>query len=595
MTTDALKLLQDPRRFAIYSRKSKFTEKGDSVKNQIDLCRKYILEKYEGTREEDILVYEDEGFSGGNTNRPHFKEMMRAVKKNELKAIVVYRLDRISRSISDFSEMYTQLTHMDVAFISESEEFDTSTPMGRAMMHIATVFAQLERETTALRIRDNMLELAKTGRWLGGMTPTGYQSVGEERVTIDGKKRRLFKLDIISEEADTVRLIFRLFLEMNSLTRTETYLLQNHIVTKNAREYTRFSIKNILQNPVYMIADEDAWDYFNRLGVELFAEKGDFDGTRGVIAYNKTNQKASKSHEIRDIGEWIIAVGKHSGLVSGADWAKAQRLLEQNSSKSYRKPRSHVALLSGLLFCGNCGSFMRPKMTRRINAAGETVYTYLCETKEKSRRKNCDVKTVNGNTLDSGILEKIQRLPENRFEFIRALERTKQDIQDGRQETEAELDNLRKNLAELQKEIAGLVGVLAKAENTPAYTHILNQINELDGKEKQIRRRMEELEAVTRQNACSDKDFNTFRQRLASFDNAVNIMSVEQKRAALRVLVRRIEWDGEDMHVYLSGAREGEMPLSGLKGGKGGKSSYTGDSGILPTTEKKEPLREDSE
>lgn len=73
MTTDAMKLLQDSRKFAIYSRKSKFTEKGDSVKNQIDLCRKYILEKYEGTREEDILVYEDEGFSGGNTNRPSFQ------------------------------------------------------------------------------------------------------------------------------------------------------------------------------------------------------------------------------------------------------------------------------------------------------------------------------------------------------------------------------------------------------------------------------------------------------------------------------------------------------------------------------------------
>ena len=93
---------------------------------------------------------------------------------------------------------------MNVAFISQSEEFDTSTPMGRAMMHIATVFAQLERETTALRIRDNMLELSKTGRWLGGTTPTGYKSVGEELITIDGKKRKLYKLGIIPEEADTI-------------------------------------------------------------------------------------------------------------------------------------------------------------------------------------------------------------------------------------------------------------------------------------------------------------------------------------------------------------------------------------------------------
>lgn len=101
---------------------------------------------------------------------------MRAVKKNELKAIVVYRLDRISRSISDFSEMYTQLTHMDVAFISESEEFDTSTPMGRAMMHIATVFAQLEREPRPSVSGTICWIGRKAGRWLGGMTPPAIRA-----------------------------------------------------------------------------------------------------------------------------------------------------------------------------------------------------------------------------------------------------------------------------------------------------------------------------------------------------------------------------------------------------------------------------------
>lgn len=591
MTEDAIKLLRDPRHFAVYSRKSKQSEKGDSIKNQIDLCKKYILDKYEGTQEKDILVFEDEGFSGGNTNRPHYQEMMKAVKKNMIKAIVVYRLDRITRSISDFSDMYSRLTHMNVAFISQSEEFDTSTPMGRAMMHIATVFAQLERETTALRIRDNMLELSKTGRWLGGTTPTGYKSVGEELITIDGKKRKLYKLGIIPEEADTIRQIFHLFLELNSLTKVETYLLQNHIPTKNGKDFTRFSIKNILQNPVYMIADEQAWAYFEQLGVELFAEKARFNGKRGIIAYNKTNQKASKSHEVRDVSEWIITVGKHPGLISGADWVRVQQLLRQNSSKSYRKPRSNVALLSGLLFCGNCGGFMRPKLTDRKNEAGERIYTYMCETKEKSRRKNCDIKTVNGNTLDKAIIEEIKKLSENSSDFIRELERTKQELQADSNEIDVQIESLREALTENQKKIDKLVTALTEAEDTPARVHILNQINERDDKEKQIQHRIEELESVSHQDSYGEEDFNLLRQMLQSFGNTVDNMSVEQRRSALRVFVQRIEWDGQDMHVYLFGSREAEVDLSGVKDEKGEESGDSNDSSGSMWVEGGGPLR----
>lgn len=156
---------------AIYSRKSRFTGKGESIGNQVELCKEYIRTHYGEATLNYITVYEDEGFSGGNLNRPAFKKMMEAARSHQFGAIIVYRLDRISRNISDFSGLIEELSYLNIAFISIKEQFDTSTPMGRAMMYIASVFSQLERETIAERIRDNMHELAKTGRCSAARRP----------------------------------------------------------------------------------------------------------------------------------------------------------------------------------------------------------------------------------------------------------------------------------------------------------------------------------------------------------------------------------------------------------------------------------------
>jgi site-specific DNA recombinase len=188
--------------------------------------------------------------------------MMEAVRKRKFKAIVVYRLDRISRNITDFAGLVDELTKLDVSFVSIREQFDTSTPMGRAMMFIISVFSQLERETIAERIRDNMHELAKTGRWLGGNAPTGFRSEPVSKVTVDGKNRKSFKLVPIPDEAEIPKLIFDLYTEFDSLTAVEAELFRQRIKTKCGKDFTRFAIKNILQNPVYMVADGGAYQYF---------------------------------------------------------------------------------------------------------------------------------------------------------------------------------------------------------------------------------------------------------------------------------------------------------------------------------------------
>ena len=118
-----VRLINDPRKFAVYTRKSKFTGKGESIDNQFETCKEYIKYHYPDTKDEDILEFLDEGYSGGNTNRPHFRELMNSIKKNEIKAVVVYRLDRISRNVADFAKMYQEFALMNVAFISTSERY----------------------------------------------------------------------------------------------------------------------------------------------------------------------------------------------------------------------------------------------------------------------------------------------------------------------------------------------------------------------------------------------------------------------------------------------------------------------------------------
>ena len=137
-----------------------------SIQGQIDLCRKEA--------QGEVTVYQDKGFSGKNTNRPDFQRMMADVEKGLVQRVIVYRLDRFSRSLADFSQLWEVLGQHGVEFISVNEKFDTSTPVGRAMLSIIMVFAQLERETTAERVRDNYYQRAKLGSWPGGPAPYGF-------------------------------------------------------------------------------------------------------------------------------------------------------------------------------------------------------------------------------------------------------------------------------------------------------------------------------------------------------------------------------------------------------------------------------------
>ncbi len=580
------------KQFVIYSRKSKFTGKGESIENQIEMCRQYIAAHYSKEEADTALVYEDEGFSGGTLERPKFKKMMSDSQKIKFFAIVVYRLDRISRNIGDFAKLIEDLGNREIGFISIREQFDTSSPMGRAMMYIASVFSQLERETIAERIRDNMRELSKTGRWLGGTTPTGYESESISCVTVDGKTHKACKLKIIPDEINLVKLIFDKFIETGSLTKTDQFLIQGCYKTKCGKTFTRFAIKSILSNLVYMIADEDAYNYLVENDVELFSEKEAFDGKHGIMAYNRTLQRPGKATQVKPMNEWIVSVGKHEGVIPGAVWVQVQNLLELNKSKSYRKPRSNVALLSGIFYCGKCGNYMRPKMSDRLTAMGEPIYTYLCTTKEHSRGHVCDMKNVGGNMIDAKIIAAVKCFGKQNSDMAKQIMQTKKRINGNREGYGAEVAKIKSQIEENEKDIKALVISLGKTEGTNAEKYIMEQIDELHEKGKDLKKRFAELETIMQQHDLTEIEFDLIRQLLSTMGKNIEEYSVEQKRTAIRTFIRKIVWDGENAHVYLF-HNEGDYEFSKLPDGvnSSGNDKYLNGN----SSEYDEPLREDSE
>ena len=543
---------------AVYSRKSKFTGKGESVQNQEELCREYVRVHYGEDALNRLIVYEDEGFSGGDLNRPGFKNMMDAARKKRFQALIVYRLDRISRNISDFAGLIEELTRLDIDFVSIKEQFDTGTPMGRAMMYIASVFSQLERETIAERIRDNMHELAKTGRWLGGTTPTGYASETVESVSPGGKTKRACRLRLIPEEADKVRLIYSLYLELDSLAGTEARLMQLGIQTKNGRSFTRFSIRGILQNPVYLTADLEAYEYFEQSGSEIFSEKEAFDGAHGMMVYNRTRQEKGRTTKLLPPGQWIVAVGDHPGLIPGGRWTAVQKSLEQNKIKSYRKPRKNEALATGLLFC-SCGSRMYPKLGRRRKTGDGRPYAYVCRTKERSQRQACAADNARGEELDAALTELTGSLKEDKECFLSLLRQGRRFCLSGESGVQIRLSAAKREREEIERKQRGLADSLAMFQEQEAKEEAVRHMEELGRRRRELDGEIWHLKTILYREILSDSEIREKGRSLSELAGIMGVMVAEQKRAVLNALIQRIIGDENTAYVILKGVSDEEL------------------------------------
>lgn len=538
----------------IYSRKSKYTGKGESVENQVDLCKQKLLTKYPDLNDKNIKVFTDEGFTGANTNRPAFQKMMSLIRENKVDSVTCYRLDRVSRNVGDFCNLINELQTYNVGFVSIREDFDTTSPMGKAMMLICSVFAQLERDTIAERIRDNMMELAKTGRWLGGTTPTGFKSLEMQSLTVDGKKKKLFKLKEIPEEKLIINLLKDKYLEIKSQTGLETYTIQNNIKTKNGKRFTRWSLVNILSNPVYSMADADAYDYFTSKGALVVGDKKDYNGKFGLMVYNKTNQLTKKGKTDNPINEWIVAIGKHKGFFSGKEYVEVQNLLMLGTNRRFRKSALNNSLLSGILRCSYCGSFMRPKIYKS-EVDGKPRFTYLCELKDKSRRTKCNHKNLNGNEIDKKVLEIIKNLTNSKKEYYQALKKLANEKINKLDTKSNELYTLTNEIKKNDKDITSLIDKI-KIVPEDIVIDLTKEIQRLKNANIELERQIKKLNI----NKTSIIDYNNITKIvfdiIDSYFSRFYELDLLQKRALIKLIISSLYSDGENLILNLTGTRE---------------------------------------
>lgn len=335
---------------AIYARQSLFKKDSLSIDAQIELCKQYA--------KGDAVVYSDAGFSGKNTNRPEFKRMMADVKAGKISRVVCYRIDRISRSIADFGKIWDELSARNVEFVSVSEQFDTGTPIGRAMLYIIMVFAQLERETTAQRVTDNYYKRVREGAWPGGPAPFGFDLAREN---LHGK------IQTVLVPNGDMQHVIKMFDRYAAGTVSLGTLASDMRRSDHERSWTNVSVKRILNNPIYACADADLYAYYNALGAQIDNPISEYDGTRSALLIG---YRYADSRQRRDITQQHLILSSTSGVVASDTFVRAQKCLAKNQQIK-NSAGSQYSWLSGLLKCAACGYAIKVQHDAR---GGKTYY-----------------------------------------------------------------------------------------------------------------------------------------------------------------------------------------------------------------------------
>ncbi len=493
-------------RCAIYTRVSTDDQaRGEynSLDTQRDICQHSIaIHRHEGW--EATHFFDDAGFSGKNLERPGIQALLHAIRSGEVKVVVAYKLDRITRSLPDFYALWKVLEQHDVHFVSATQSFDTSTPMGMLMVNMLLSFAQFERETTVERVRHKLEERAKRGLWNGGWAPLGY---AHDPVT----KR----IEIHPEESVLARRIFELSRDLGSPAKVAAILNaeglrtpERLVLSKRGRRtsaggklFICDKITTLVSNPFY----------------------------KGVIRHR------GKEYP-----------GEHPALVSAKLWQQANDALSGKTRpggnpKDRLERNVHQFLLKGIIHCGLCGRRLTPKPSGKRDGNGRQYLYYTCnEVSREGSAASCTVRNLPGRTLDEFVLRIIGELG-------RHPELIKSAIAASNEEKSRSLRPLKKRRAELQqrrKEMADSLARYLMLAREPEAGHFgeetLAAAEDLSKQKHDLERELEkvEIEISFRERVVADE--HRIAAALRQFDDAVKELSFEEQCELVRLIVRGV-------------------------------------------------------
>lgn len=500
---------------AIYARKSVFKEDSISVESQIEFCQ------YE-TRGEDYRVYKDNGYSGKNTDRPDFQRMMEDIKAGRINKVIVYKLDRISRSVLDFSEMMEKFQKYNVDFVSATEHFDTSSPMGRAMLNICIVFAQLERETIQQRVIDAYASRSKKGFYMGGKIPYGYKKIP---VTIDGVSTSMYEQ--IPEEASDIRLIYELYSKPSATLGDVLRELRALNKGKNKRDkwWSTARLSELMRNPAYAIADLDMYNFFKEQKSNVINAPDEYNGVTSLYLFSGTNT----NRKTWDLTGQNIVIAPHIGIVPSELWIACRRKLLNNHQVKTCKAKNSI--LSGKIKCGYCGYVMHIIQSNKHVDGTRTKY-FRCNGYFQNRCCTAKFPTLYATEIERLFVEELRKKinsmnieSHNRNNEIQTLE----EIQ------------LSERMSDIDKQIDQLLNNITDADTT-VMKYINRKITELDKERTIISERINTLKKNKESN-------NKKSEKITSAMDKWDSLNFDEKRCVIELMVSKVNMYVDTMEI----------------------------------------------
>ena len=494
------------RQEAIYARQSVDKKDSVSIEAQIEQCKALA-------KTQEPLVFQDKGFSGKNTERPDLQRLFEAIRAGRISTVYVYKLDRISRNIVDFNQLYQTMVSYGTEFVSVNEKFDTSTAMGRAMMQIIAVFAQMERETIQQRVKDNYYYRIADGRWAGGIAPYGYRNARTEK--------NVPTLEPVEKELDLVMNVFALYDGVShlSLSAISTWLYDHGYRTRKGGKFTSTALSRMMQNPVYAKADQKLYKYFQTKKIKFINEEEAWDGSTSccVVAKKKGNSSLSKYENMKDQSVYLTNI---PGVIPSELFISVQNRLKKNEQFKRANGPSFMEELAGKLKCAKCGytikSYSRSTNTMPyLSCPGKTLHK-ICD---QSYRK------VNFYDLQDAVGEEIQK-------YLDTIEERRQEKLNENRKLEARRD-------ELKKELENLIQLAAKGGLTAEVIQsaIEERQTEINSLELQIQMNITAVD-ILKINISTNAELNFYHGPQEHID--YESLLTDQKKEIIKLLIDKI-------------------------------------------------------